>query len=151
VGKPMTLPKVALNGNVDVAEQEGQKVNSALATIKMRVVDAISNRKSAKEAVDDTGSVLEDMAPIEDDEDGIAIKPAASEKKTSVKIKKRVYLDGKQLSDGKDDAEITQDGLEPIVAPNNPAARSTDSGTVTGADVGKSGREPVVPAKGSSP
>ncbi len=93
-GTPMTLPTVPLDlynhYSSEIDEQEKKKGNSAIATIKMRMADAIGQKKVSK-GDDHPESLLEDMAPLE----GEANDEQAKSKPSQMKVRKKVSLDGR--------------------------------------------------------
>src|SRR5262249_29554062 len=70
-GKPMALPTMSVDvGGQHAAEfdePDKKKAASAIATIKMRVADAMASRRTPKGQDDmESGNALEEMAPVDD-------------------------------------------------------------------------------------
>ncbi len=94
-GKPMTLPAVTVDSakmTTTEIEEDRQKTNP-LATITMRMVDAVTRRGGNKETVAEPTNELEDMAR-EDFDDR---KETHETTFPHVKPKRKVSLDGKRV------------------------------------------------------
>lgn len=92
-GKPMTLPAVNIDASKATEIDDESKKGNPLATITMRVVDAVTRRGGAKDPLPETINELEDMAREEFDDKGDHLDTIYPH----VKPKRKVSLDGKKI------------------------------------------------------